>query len=94
MLCDLKIINILIFLPINVYNDIEAVVKWSRNQTTKGLRHIQMQENAIREQYQAGQINVLYIAINQSIRHVYKRREKYRTLSGNKRLSYDNRRTA
>ena len=46
----------------NIYNDNEVVVKWSRNQTTKGLHHIQIRENIIREQYQLGQINVLHIA--------------------------------
>ena len=49
ILRDLNITNILTSLPINIYNDNEAAVKWSRNQTTKGLRHIQMRENAIRE---------------------------------------------
>ena len=48
---DLNITNILTSLPINIYNDNEAAAKWSRNQTTKGLHHIQMRENTIGEQY-------------------------------------------
>jgi len=32
-----------------VYNDNNACVQWSKNTTTKGLRHIQMRENRVRE---------------------------------------------
>ena len=35
--------------PTPVYNDNAACVCWSKNTTTKGLRHIQIRENAIRE---------------------------------------------
>ena len=35
--------------PTPVYNDNTACVCWSKNTTTKGLRHIQIRENAIRE---------------------------------------------
>lgn len=58
------ITNILTSLPINIYNDNKAAVKQSRNKITKGLRYIQMQENAIREQYQIGQISILHIVGN------------------------------
>jgi len=32
-----------------VYNDNKACVDWSKSSTTKGLRHIQMKENRVRE---------------------------------------------
>jgi hypothetical protein len=32
-----------------VYNDNNACVQWSKNTTTKGLRHIQMHKNRVRE---------------------------------------------
>ena len=35
--------------PTTVYNDNSACVQWSSNLTTKGLRHIQIRENAVRE---------------------------------------------
>jgi hypothetical protein len=35
--------------PTPIYNDNAACVCWSKNTTTKGLRHIQIRENAIRE---------------------------------------------
>jgi hypothetical protein len=40
-----------VFMPSTniIYNDNSACVNWSKNCTTKGLRHIQMRENHIRE---------------------------------------------
>jgi hypothetical protein len=40
-----------LFMPdINtIYNDNKACVQWSKNTTSKGLRHIQMRENRVRE---------------------------------------------
>jgi hypothetical protein len=32
-----------------IYNDNQACVNWSKRCTTKGLRHIQMKENQVRE---------------------------------------------
>ena len=32
-----------------IYNDNKACVQWSKCTTTKGLRHIQMKENRVRE---------------------------------------------
>lgn len=32
-----------------VYNDNNACIQWSKNTTTKGLRHIQMHKNRVRE---------------------------------------------
>ena len=47
--------------PIKIYNDNEATVKWSQNLTNKRLRHIQMRENAVCENYQRKIIKVLHI---------------------------------
>jgi hypothetical protein len=40
-----------IFMPSTtvIYNDNQACVNWSKRSTTKGLRHIQMKENHVRE---------------------------------------------
>jgi hypothetical protein len=35
--------------PTTIYNDNNACVLWSKCSTTKGLRHIQMKENRVRE---------------------------------------------
>jgi hypothetical protein len=40
-----------IFMPATniIYNDNKACINWSKSATTKGLRHVQMRENRIRE---------------------------------------------
>ena len=40
--------------PTTVYNDNSACITWSKSMTTKGLRHLQMRENAVRESIQNG----------------------------------------
>ena len=47
--------------PVNVYNDNNACVCWSKAKTTKGLRHITIRENAIRESVDNDFIRVLHI---------------------------------
>ena len=48
--------------PINVYNDNNACVCWSKSKTTKGLRHITIRENAIRESVDNEFVKILHIA--------------------------------
>jgi hypothetical protein len=47
--------------PIKVYNDNNACVCWSKAMTTKGLRHITIRENAIRESVDDKFIEVTHI---------------------------------
>ena len=77
IISDLKVSDLLIQKPIKIFNDNEAAVKWSRNLTTKGLRHLQMRENAVRELYQNGHIMVLHIsgALNSS--DMFTKEDKY-----------------
>ena len=48
--------------PINVYNDNNACVCWSKTHTTKGLHHITIRENAICESMDTKFIDVRHIA--------------------------------
>ena len=48
--------------PIKVYNDNNACVCWSKSTTTKGLRHITIRENAIRESVDNKFVEILHIA--------------------------------
>jgi hypothetical protein len=48
--------------PTTIWNDNNACVCWSKNTTTKGLRHIQIRENVVRELVQRGLITVQHIA--------------------------------
>ena len=47
--------------PTLVYNDNEACVNWSRNLTTKGVRHMELRENSVREWVQSKSIKVLHV---------------------------------
>jgi hypothetical protein len=62
--------------PIAIQNDNEAAVKWSHNMTTKGLRHLQMRENAVREQIQLGFITVEHIGGKQNLADAFTKEEK------------------
>ena len=61
ILKDLQLYDRFISGPVPVYNDNAAAVQWSYNMTTKGLRYIQIRENAVRENIQAGTVSVKHI---------------------------------
>jgi len=44
-----------------VYNDNQACVNWSKRSTTKGLRHIQMKENRVRENIVSNFVRINHI---------------------------------
>jgi hypothetical protein len=44
-----------------IYNDNQACVNWSKRCTTKGLRHIQMKENCVRENIASQFVTVCHI---------------------------------
>jgi hypothetical protein len=48
-------------LPSIIYNDNMACICWSKATTTKGLRHVQIRENAVRESVQSDFITVQHI---------------------------------
>jgi hypothetical protein len=62
--------------PIPIKNDNEAAVKWSHNMTTRGLRHIQMRENAVREQVQLGFVTVEHIGGQHNLADSFTKEEK------------------
>jgi hypothetical protein len=52
-----------IFMPgtNSIYNDNQACINWSKKCTTKGLRHIQMKENLVRENIASNFVNVRHV---------------------------------
>ena len=61
LLEDLNLIDEIMPEPTTVLNDNNACVQWSKNTTTKGLRHIQIRENAIHESIQAGFVAIHHV---------------------------------
>jgi len=44
-----------------IYNDNKACVNWSNNSTMKGLRHIQMKENHVRENVSNNFVRICHV---------------------------------
>jgi len=44
-----------------LYNDNKACVNWSKTCTTKGLRHIKMKENPVRETVQNNFVTISHV---------------------------------
>ena len=59
-----------------IYNDNNACVQWSRNTTTKGLRHIQIRENAVRESVQRKFIKVVHVSGKLNLSDMFTKEEK------------------
>ena len=59
-----------------IYNDNSAAVCWSKNSTTKGLRHIQIRENAVRESVLAELIQVLHINGKVNLADIFTKEDK------------------
>ena len=62
--------------PTTIYNDNTACIQWSVNLTTKGLRHIQIRENAVRESVQSGLTRVKHIAGNCNLADLFTKEDK------------------
>ena len=59
-----------------IYNDNNAAVCWSKNSTTKGLRHVQIRENAVRESVLSQFIKVLHIAGKINLADMFTKEDK------------------
>ena len=49
------------YCPITIFNDNNACVVWAHKKTTKGLRHLQMRENGVRENVQNNRVHIKHI---------------------------------
>ena len=76
ILQDLKLVDTLMPSPTTIYNDNAACVAWSHSMSTKGLRHIQIRENAVRERVQGGYIEVRHIRGDINISDLFTKEDK------------------
>jgi len=67
-----------IFMPTTstIYNDNKACIQWSKSTTTKGLRHIQMKENRIRENIHSNFISVAHVDGKANIADIFTKEMK------------------
>ena len=60
-----------------IYNDNQACVTWSTNMTTKGLRHVQIRENAVRESILNKDISVAHIAGHVNLSDMFTKEDRH-----------------
>jgi hypothetical protein len=67
-----------IFMPTTstIYNDNKACIQWSKSTTTKGLRHIQMKENCIRENIHSNFISFAHVDGKANIADIFTKEMK------------------
>ena len=73
---DLHIQSFIFPEPITVYNDNAACINWAKNMTTKGLRYIQIRENAVREAVSNKVINIQHIAGKVNVADLFTKEDK------------------
>ena len=66
--------------PVQVYNDNNACVCWSKSTTTKGLRHIAIRENGIREYVSNRTVSIKHIEDKINIADIFTKELKDTTL--------------
>jgi hypothetical protein len=62
--------------PVPIWNDNNACVCWSKNTTTKGLRHVQIRENAVREGVSQKLFTVKHIAGKHNSSDIFTKEDK------------------
>jgi hypothetical protein len=62
--------------PTIIYNDNKACIQWSNKATTKGLRHIQMRENRVRENIVSNFISVCHVGGKTNIADIFTKEMK------------------
>ena len=62
--------------PTPIYNDNMACVNWSKTTTTKGLWHVQIRENAIREAVANDFVNIQHIEGRLNLADIFTKEDK------------------
>eukprot|EP00957_Ditylum_brightwellii_P113029 8618890-Ditylum_brightwellii.AAC.1 len=63
-------------IPTTIYSNNEVYVHWAHNFTTKGLCHIQIRENVVREAIQTNQAEVKHITGAVNLSGMFTKEEK------------------
>ena len=59
-----------------LYNDNQACFLWSEAMTTKGLRHIQIRKNGVREMVQQNEISILHVNGKNNLADIFTKEDK------------------
>ena len=73
---EMELTNEYISGPVHIWNDNHACICWTKNTTTKGLRHVQICENAVRESIANGLIKVQHIEGKRNPSDIFTKEDK------------------
>ena len=73
---DIGLTSDLIHGPVQIWNDNKACVCWTKSTTTKGLRHVQIRENAVRESVATGIVTVNHIEGKKNPSDIFTKEDK------------------
>lgn len=76
LLRDLHMNKILIKNPIPIFNDSMACVQWTKNKTTRSIRHIQLHDNGVREEVAKGNIYIQHISGSENVADIFTKEDK------------------
>ena len=65
--------------PIDIYNDNQSSINWAHSMTTKGLRHLQIRENAVREEVQTNFARVKHVSGKVNLSDILTKEDKYKS---------------
>ena len=65
--------------PLDIYNNNQVSINWSHSMTKKGLRHIQMRDNAVREIVQTNFARVQHVSGKVNLPDILTKEDKYKS---------------
>ena len=76
LLNDLKLLSTYAPSATTIYNDNAACIQWSSNMTTKGLRHVQIRENAVRESVNDKNVSIQHVQGEVNLADLFTKEDK------------------
>ena len=73
---DLGLLQTFFSKPISVRNDNMACVQWCKNRTTRTIRHIQLRDNAVRENIQNKRVHIDHIPGSSNIADIFTKEDR------------------
>ena len=64
--------------PIDIYNNNQSRINWAHIMTTKGLRHLQMFDNALHEAVKTNFVRIEYVSGKVNLSDILTKENKYK----------------